>query len=184
MHLDDMPDGGMHVARNRRRGTMNRITRAIFACGTAVLAAGFVGASAETFPLECAQRDVQLVTQMEQHGEAQDVPGEILDDEARPRGLLPGPDHRGARALRQHFPPVAGRPDADAMTTMDSTHPANAGIDAAALLRDASVNVGRSPLARFATRSLRRLVQALHDSRRLESERVLARYRYLNDQVE
>jgi hypothetical protein len=70
------------------------------------------------------------------------------------------------------------------MTTMDSTHPANAGIDAAALLRDASVNVGRSPLARFATRSLRRLVQALHDSRRLESERVLARYRYLNDQVE
>jgi hypothetical protein len=78
MHLDDMPDGGMHVARNRRRGTMNRITRAIFACGTAVLAAGFVGASAETFPLECAQRDVQLVTQMEQHGEAQDVPGEIL----------------------------------------------------------------------------------------------------------
>jgi hypothetical protein len=57
---------------------MNRMTRVILACGAALLAAGFAGATAETFPLECAQRDVQLVTQMEQHGEAQDVPGEIL----------------------------------------------------------------------------------------------------------
>jgi hypothetical protein len=32
----------------------------------------------QSFPLECALRDVQLVTQMERHGEAQDVPGEIL----------------------------------------------------------------------------------------------------------
>ena len=57
---------------------MDRITRAILACGAALLAAGFAGAGAQTFPLDCAQRDVQLVTQMEQHGEAQDVPGEIL----------------------------------------------------------------------------------------------------------
>jgi hypothetical protein len=35
-------------------------------------------AAAQTFPLECAQRDAKLVTQMEQHGEAQDVPGDIL----------------------------------------------------------------------------------------------------------
>jgi hypothetical protein len=35
-------------------------------------------AGGETFPLECAQRDVQLVTQMEQYGEAQSVPGELL----------------------------------------------------------------------------------------------------------
>jgi hypothetical protein len=70
------------------------------------------------------------------------------------------------------------------MISMDSTHPGNSGIDAAALLRDASVNAGRSRLARFATRSLRRLLRALHDSRRLESQRVLARYRHLNDQVE
>src|SRR5262245_49335476 len=35
-------------------------------------------AGGQTFPLECAQRDVQLVTQMEQYGEAQSVPGELL----------------------------------------------------------------------------------------------------------
>ena len=35
-------------------------------------------AAAQSYPLECAQRDVQLVTQMEQYGEAQSVPGEIL----------------------------------------------------------------------------------------------------------
>jgi hypothetical protein len=35
-------------------------------------------AAAQSYPLECAQRDVQVVTQMEQYGEAQSVPGEIL----------------------------------------------------------------------------------------------------------
>src|SRR5262245_23769826 len=57
---------------------MNRITCALLVGGTAMLAAGSAGALAQSFPLECAQRDVQLVTQMEQHGQAQDVPGEIL----------------------------------------------------------------------------------------------------------
>ena len=35
-------------------------------------------ASARTYPIECAQRDVQVVTQLEQYGEAQAVSGEIL----------------------------------------------------------------------------------------------------------
>jgi hypothetical protein len=35
-------------------------------------------AAAQTYPQECAQRDVQVVTQMERYGEAQSVPGEIL----------------------------------------------------------------------------------------------------------
>jgi hypothetical protein len=35
-------------------------------------------AAAQNYPLECAQRDVQVVTQMEQYGEAQSVPADIL----------------------------------------------------------------------------------------------------------
>jgi hypothetical protein len=70
------------------------------------------------------------------------------------------------------------------MTSMDSTHPANAGIDAATVVRDVGGSIGRSRFARFVARCMRRLLRALHESRRLESERVLARYRYLNDQVE
>jgi hypothetical protein len=35
-------------------------------------------ARAQTYPIECAQRDVQVVTQLEQYGEAQAVSGEIL----------------------------------------------------------------------------------------------------------
>jgi hypothetical protein len=35
-------------------------------------------AAAQNYPVVCAQRDVQLVTQLEQIGEAQTVPGEIL----------------------------------------------------------------------------------------------------------
>ena len=57
---------------------MNPITRALLVSGIALLVAGAARAGAQTFPLECAQRDVQVVTQMEQHGQAQDVPGEIL----------------------------------------------------------------------------------------------------------
>lgn len=35
-------------------------------------------AAAQNYPVVCAQRDVELVTQLEQIGEAQTVPGEIL----------------------------------------------------------------------------------------------------------
>ena len=43
-----------------------------------VIAPAATPASAKTYPIECAQRDVQVVTQLEQYGEAQAVPGEIL----------------------------------------------------------------------------------------------------------
>jgi rhamnose utilization protein RhaD (predicted bifunctional aldolase and dehydrogenase) len=69
------PDGD---ARPEEGETMNPITRAILVGGIALLVAGSAAAAAQTFPLECAQRDAKLVTQMEQHGEAQDVPGDIL----------------------------------------------------------------------------------------------------------
>jgi hypothetical protein len=35
-------------------------------------------ADAQSFPLDCARRDVQIVTLLEEHGEAQDIPGDIL----------------------------------------------------------------------------------------------------------
>jgi hypothetical protein len=57
---------------------MSSITHAILVGGIALLVADAARAGAQAFPLECAQRDVQVVTQMEQHGQAQDVPGEIL----------------------------------------------------------------------------------------------------------
>lgn len=43
-----------------------------------LLFASAVMAAAQDYPVECAQRDVQLVTQIEQIGEAQSVPGEIM----------------------------------------------------------------------------------------------------------
>ncbi len=43
-----------------------------------VIAPAVNPASAKTYPIECAQRDVQVVTQLEQYGEAQAVSGEIL----------------------------------------------------------------------------------------------------------
>jgi hypothetical protein len=46
--------------------------------GTIALLMAAPAAAEQSFPLECAIRDVQLVTQIEEHGEAQDVPGEIL----------------------------------------------------------------------------------------------------------
>jgi hypothetical protein len=58
------------------RQKMMSITRAALV-GTAMLAVASP-AAAQSFPLECALRDGQLVTQIERHGEAQDVPGEIL----------------------------------------------------------------------------------------------------------
>jgi hypothetical protein len=57
---------------------MNPIMRAVLVAGIALLVAGSAGAGAQTFPPACAQRDVQVVTQMEQQGQARDVPGEIL----------------------------------------------------------------------------------------------------------
>jgi len=170
---------------------MNRITRALLIGGAALLV-GISAAAAETFPIECAHRDVQLVTQMEQHGEAQDVPGEILYEaywtvKRAPRGLLPGPGVCGALRSRQHLPPVARRPDTDAMISMDNTHPANAGIDADRVrsacvdsVRDAGASVRRSRFARSVARCVERLLRALHESRRLEGERVMACYRHLN----
>jgi len=55
---------------------MTSMTRAALV-GAAVLAIASPVA-AQSFPLACAQRDAQLVTQIERHGVAQDVPGEIL----------------------------------------------------------------------------------------------------------
>jgi hypothetical protein len=43
-----------------------------------LLFASAVMAAAQDYPVECAQRDVQLVTQIEQIGEAQSVSGEIM----------------------------------------------------------------------------------------------------------
>jgi len=43
-----------------------------------LLFASAVMAAAQDYPVECAQRDVQLVTQIEQIGEAQSVPGDIM----------------------------------------------------------------------------------------------------------
>ena len=66
------------------------------------------------------------------------------------------------------------------MISMNDAHPANAGIDATMAVRDASASVRRSRFACFIVRSVPRLLRALHESRRLEGERVLARYRHLN----
>jgi hypothetical protein len=43
-----------------------------------VCASSVTPAAAQNYPVVCAQRDVQLVTQLEQIGEAQTVSGEIL----------------------------------------------------------------------------------------------------------
>jgi hypothetical protein len=43
-----------------------------------ISASAVIPAAAQSYPLECAQRDVESVTQLEQLGEAQSVPGEIL----------------------------------------------------------------------------------------------------------
>jgi hypothetical protein len=43
-----------------------------------LLFASAVMAAAQDYPVECAQRDVQLATQIEQIGEAQSVPGDIM----------------------------------------------------------------------------------------------------------
>jgi hypothetical protein len=63
-----------------RSETMKSASCAVLAAAISLVVAlpATTKAGGETFPLECAQRDVQLVTQMEQYGEAQSVPGELL----------------------------------------------------------------------------------------------------------
>ena len=55
---------------------MMSITRAALVSAAVLAVASPV--AAQSFPVECALRDAQLVTQLERHGEAQDVAGEIL----------------------------------------------------------------------------------------------------------
>jgi len=57
---------------------MPPIKPVIAAFALAALASAAMPAAAQDHPVECAQRDVQLVTQLEQVGEAQTVPGEIM----------------------------------------------------------------------------------------------------------
>ena len=47
---------------------MNPIKPAMLVGAIALLVAAPSGAGQQSFPLDCAVRDVQLVTQMEQHG--------------------------------------------------------------------------------------------------------------------
>src|SRR5262245_59680161 len=61
-----------------RRKAMKSIKPVVAVFALLVCASSVTSAAAQTFPVVCAQRDVQLVTQLEQIGEAQTVPGEIL----------------------------------------------------------------------------------------------------------
>jgi hypothetical protein len=57
---------------------MKSIKHCILAAATAFVIASPAVADAEAFPVECARRDVQIVTLLEEHGEAQDIPGDVL----------------------------------------------------------------------------------------------------------
>ena len=57
---------------------MKPIKPVVAAFALLLLASAVMPAAAQDYPVECAQRDVQLVTQIEQVGEAQSVPGEIM----------------------------------------------------------------------------------------------------------
>ena len=57
---------------------MKSIKPVIAVLALLVCASSVTPTAAQTFPVVCAQRDVQLVTQLEQIGETQTVPGEIL----------------------------------------------------------------------------------------------------------
>jgi hypothetical protein len=50
----------------------------IIAVALLVVGPSLAPAGAQTYPLECAQRDVQVVVQIEQYGEGQSVSGELL----------------------------------------------------------------------------------------------------------
>jgi hypothetical protein len=60
--------------------TVKPIKHAILVAAATVALAGPLRAQTSdvSVPLECAQRDAQSVTQLEQHGEAQDLPGYVL----------------------------------------------------------------------------------------------------------
>ena len=57
---------------------MRSIKPVVTALALLVFASSVSATTAQTYPVECAQRDVQVVTQIEQIGEAQSVPGEIM----------------------------------------------------------------------------------------------------------
>jgi hypothetical protein len=57
---------------------MKSITHCILAGAAALAVAIPAAAQAQSFPPECARRDVQIVTLLEEHGEAQDIPGDVL----------------------------------------------------------------------------------------------------------
>jgi hypothetical protein len=57
---------------------MKKPIKPIVAAFALLLAGSSLPAAAQSYPVVCAQRDVQLVTQLEQAGEAQNLPGEIL----------------------------------------------------------------------------------------------------------
>jgi len=57
---------------------MKPIKPIVAAFALAAFASTGMPAAAQDHPVECAQRDVQLVTQIEQIGEAQSVPGDIM----------------------------------------------------------------------------------------------------------
>lgn len=57
---------------------MRSIKPVVAALALLVFASSVSATTAQTYPVECAQRDVQLVTQIEQIGEAQSVPGDIM----------------------------------------------------------------------------------------------------------
>jgi len=57
---------------------MKPIKPVVAALALLLFASAVMPAAAQDYPVECAQRDVQLVTQIEQIGEAQSVSGEIM----------------------------------------------------------------------------------------------------------
>ena len=57
---------------------MKPIKHAFLVAAATVLLAGPLAAQTNGASVECAQRDVQAVTQLEQQGEAQTLPGYVL----------------------------------------------------------------------------------------------------------
>ena len=57
---------------------MKAITLVAAATAPMLYAASAMPTAAQSYPLECAQRDVQVVIQIEEVGEAQSAAGEIL----------------------------------------------------------------------------------------------------------
>jgi hypothetical protein len=58
--------------------TVKPIKHAFLVAAASVLLAGPLAAQTNDASVECAQRDVQAVTQLEQQGEAQTLPGYVL----------------------------------------------------------------------------------------------------------